>query len=29
MSQINEAFVIACQYEAQFIKAWEETHSND
>jgi len=28
MSEINEAFVIACQHQAQLVKAWEEIHGN-
>lgn len=26
MSEINEAFIIACQHQAQLIKAWENIH---
>jgi hypothetical protein len=29
MSEINEAFAIACQHQAQLVKAWEEIHGND
>ncbi len=29
MSEINEAFVIACQHQSQLVKAWEEIHGHD
>lgn len=26
MSEINEAFIIACQHQAELIQAWEGIH---